>query len=418
MLGRQNMTYSWNAKIQKDDYLSSLATKDLLNNSVFKIAKNNKLAVPNKLPSVKKTYFDPLKLYSNFMFLGVRGQEEYGCVEEHTQCLYDKTQKNYGMKETIYSLPGQKKSDSENSNAPVIDDFNIIKKINLKKCNKYLFEKEVNLFRRIKSPFIAKLKRAFMDGDDEKNIYKDPIVMIIELLEKSKIVKKGFMLRDFWLGHDGYLLLTDIDIGFLDDSEGKALMEPYTAPELLEKGDKHKDHKTANWWVLGAITYQLLTGKVPEIGNDNSLDFTGAKVSDNAKQFVTNLLHLDPTKRFGKDGIRSVKNHAFFGKKFDWQSIYKKTITPPVVPKFDKTARFVCYKNPKNPENFYTSKELQEKCKLHGKEDSSELQNFDSKHQGEILEEPKKENNLEENFQVDEEAKEESENIINDTLNE
>uniref|UniRef100_A0A915D3I1 Uncharacterized protein n=1 Tax=Ditylenchus dipsaci TaxID=166011 RepID=A0A915D3I1_9BILA len=126
-----------------------------------KLILNNKSAVTNDLT----TKFDPIKLRYHYMFLGQRGPEEYGCVKGHTLNIYDLTQQIYGRKNTWFLLPKQKKNNQpKNSRTVFIEDFNIIKLIDLKKCDRDVFEKEVTALRQIQSPFVARLKHAFLNG--------------------------------------------------------------------------------------------------------------------------------------------------------------------------------------------------------------------------------------------------------------
>ena len=54
----------------------------------------------------------------------------------------------------------------------------------------------------------------------------------------------------------------------------------------------------------------------------------------NAKSLVKHLLEIDLTKRYGnlKGGVNDIKSHRFF-KGYDFESLLKKAISPPYVPK-------------------------------------------------------------------------------------
>lgn len=79
----------------------------------------------------------------------------------------------------------------------------------------------------------------------------------------------------------------------------------YMAPEIL-KGKGYG--KEVDWWALGALIYEMLTGKclftgptTPDIHNNilyGSIPFPDL-MSKNAMSLIINLLKKDPTKRLG-----------------------------------------------------------------------------------------------------------------------
>lgn len=57
------------------------------------------------------------------------------------------------------------------------------------------------------------------------------------------------------------------------------------------------------------------------------------RMSGDAKDLISKLLELEPTKRLGSGsrGIQEIKDHAFF-KDVNWRDVVDKRITPPFIP--------------------------------------------------------------------------------------
>ena len=96
------------------------------------------------------------------------------------------------------------------------------------------------------------------------------------------------------------------------------------APEII-KGEAHTP--SVDWWSLGVITYEFLTGKPPF--NCDSVDQVfekilkrdfrwptmesdGIEFTDEAKDFIDRLLNPNPKLRLGYNGIDDIKKHPFF----------------------------------------------------------------------------------------------------------
>lgn len=107
----------------------------------------------------------------------------------------------------------------------------------------------------------------------------------------------------------------------------------YIAPEMLtSKGY----NMTVDWYLLGVLFYEMLTGKPPYYYDNVIYDgFDNVKlsipnyISESAKKLIISLLEKDPNKRLGalKD-IEDIKNHVFF-KGIDWDKVKNKQYKPP-----------------------------------------------------------------------------------------
>ncbi|KAL0221865.1 hypothetical protein RCL1_001719 [Eukaryota sp. TZLM3-RCL] len=111
----------------------------------------------------------------------------------------------------------------------------------------------------------------------------------------------------------------------------------YCAPELFT-GKGHD--RMVDWWSLGVLTFELITGSVPFAGDDpneltreilarNILWPEDIEFSTEAKNFVDNLLVLEPNKRLGHGSISEIKNHPFLAG-INWETIL--TTPGPFIP--------------------------------------------------------------------------------------
>lgn len=102
----------------------------------------------------------------------------------------------------------------------------------------------------------------------------------------------------------------------------------YLSPEII-LGCGH-DYR-ADWWSLGVLTFELLTGTRPfhadtvEQIHDNIVERSfkwpdQPQISTKAKQFVESLLIIDVKQRLGANGCEEVQQHRFL-KGIDWNEI-------------------------------------------------------------------------------------------------
>lgn len=121
----------------------------------------------------------------------------------------------------------------------------------------------------------------------------------------------------------------------------------YLAPELL-MGRGYT--KTVDWWTLGVLLYEMLTGLPPYYDENTNemyrkilqepLTFPGELVPSSARDLLSKLLNRDPTQRLGANGAAEIKAHPFFTA-VDWRKLlqrkYEPAFKPNVVSNADKT---------------------------------------------------------------------------------
>jgi serum/glucocorticoid-regulated kinase 2 len=107
----------------------------------------------------------------------------------------------------------------------------------------------------------------------------------------------------------------------------------YLAPELL-LGQGYT--KTVDWWTLGVLLYEMLTG-LPPFYDENTNEMYKKILQDplqfqpdidpHARSLLIRLLDRDPAKRLGANGAAEIKSHRFF-ESIDWRKLLQKKIQP------------------------------------------------------------------------------------------
>jgi serum/glucocorticoid-regulated kinase 2 len=113
----------------------------------------------------------------------------------------------------------------------------------------------------------------------------------------------------------------------------------YLAPELLTGAGYTK---SVDWWTLGVLLYEMLTGLPPfydENTNDmyrkiltEPLHFPGPEiVPPAARDLLTRLLDRNAEKRLGAKGAAEIKAHYFFHS-IDWRKLLERKYEPSFKP--------------------------------------------------------------------------------------
>ena len=232
---------------------------------------------------------------------------------------------------------------------------------------------ERDLMVKINSPFIVNIKSAFQDasklyivsefmqgGDmffhlhdgkivtfnnDKAKFYIMELVLALESLHKNNMVYRDLKPENILLDAKGHVKLTDFGLSkILENEEDKAFTicgtPQYLAPEVIKK--KGYD-KAVDWWSLGCVMFEMLTGKIPfPIKRGVKLNMTiyeqgvnyPSILTKSAKDLIQKLLILNPNERLGSgpNGSENVKNHPYF-KGVIWKDVLQKKIKPPFIPK-------------------------------------------------------------------------------------
>jgi ribosomal protein S6 kinase alpha-5 len=186
--------------------------------------------------------------------------------------------------------------------------------------------------------------------EDEARIYIGEIVVALEKLHSLGIVYRDLKLENLLLDRDGHIVLTDFGLSKVihpDQNNGRTFSYcgtvEYMPPEIVSSQKQGHDH-TADWWSLGVLLYELVTGCSPYMKSDNDTSKEISKriihssphyhsfLSPECCTLMKLLMEKSPLKRLGAKGAHEVKNHPWF-KPLSWEKLYKREYPSPFVPK-------------------------------------------------------------------------------------
>lgn len=204
----------------------------------------------------------------DFEVLGLLGEGSFGEV-------YLVREQRSGQK---YALKGMKKG-----------------RVLAQKMTKYAVT-ERNVLCRVQSPFIVGLHSAFQNSDSlfllldycpggdlsyylarekrftehKARLYVCELVLALEELHRHNIIYRDLKPSNIVLTSEGHVQLTDFGLakeGVSDNNAARSFCGSmgYLAPEML----KRQGHgKAADWYMLGTLLYELLTGCIPYFSPD------------------------------------------------------------------------------------------------------------------------------------------------------
>ncbi|OBT56011.1 hypothetical protein VE04_03031 [Pseudogymnoascus sp. 24MN13] len=221
-----------------------------------------------------------------------------------------------------------------------------------------------SLYSRIEHPFIASLKFAFKsskglsllsglaDGGhlfshlqrqrrfdvDVARLYAAELVCVLEYLHGKGIILASLKPENILLDSYGHASLCSPGLFGLELKDSDHIMPgtpEYPAPEVVLGQETSRE---VDWWSLGIILYEMLTGLPPFYhaeADERERRIIGEplpqlpnSLSPTARDILVGLLHKDPKKRLGANGSSEVKAHAFF---HDFSESNPINATPPQV---------------------------------------------------------------------------------------
>jgi serine/threonine protein kinase len=174
--------------------------------------------------------------------------------------------------------------------------------------------------------------------------YGTEIILGIQYLHSIGVVYRHIKLDNLMLDERGHIKI--IDFGFckqgiyFGDTTRTFCGDPYyMAPEVLEDNEYGR---AVDWWGVGVVMFDMMCGRLPFDSRDRQVLFElilvgelkfPARLSLESKSLLGGLLQKDPSKRLGggEGDAEEVKSHVFF-ETINWDDVYNKRITPPLVP--------------------------------------------------------------------------------------
>uniref|UniRef100_A0A3Q1JH24 Uncharacterized protein n=1 Tax=Anabas testudineus TaxID=64144 RepID=A0A3Q1JH24_ANATE len=149
------------------------------------------------------------------------------------------------------------------------------------------------------------------------------MVTALDSLHQEGIICRDLNPNNILLDHQGHVQITyfcswsDVE----DCCDKEAIANMYCAPEV---GGISEETAACDWWSLGAILFELLTGMSllrchpAGIGRHTALNIPES-VSEEARSLLEQLLQYNPMERLGAGvgGVDDIKSHPFFAR-VDW----------------------------------------------------------------------------------------------------
>ena len=190
-------------------------------------------------------------------------------------------------------------------------------------------------------------------GEERAAFYAAQCVGIVGWLHARRVLYRDLKAENLLLDEAGYLVLIDLGFAKLVDADGGRAMTlcgtpEYMAPEVID-GPSHG--AACDWWSLGVLTFEMLTGSTPFIGFDEETTYARIlsdeppiwplihtaccspfRASADARVFVEQLLQREEANRLGAapGGTDAVSGHQWFANaEWDWGALRARSMPPP-----------------------------------------------------------------------------------------
>lgn len=188
------------------------------------------------------------------------------------------------------------------------------------------------------------LQRDKMFSEERARFYTAELLCALEHLHRYNVVYRDLKPENILLDHSGHACLSDFGLckeNVCQDDTTNTFCgtSEYLAPEVVSQ---QPYGRAVDWWSLGILLYELLTGWPPFYSDNTNILYRKiltakirypSSMSAEAKDLITRLLDREPTTRLGAgpSDVQEIKTHKFF-KSIDWEKLAKKQVSPPFKP--------------------------------------------------------------------------------------
>ena len=233
---------------------------------------------------------------------------------------------------------------------------------------------ERTVLAQIDNPFIVPLKfsfqspeklyfvLAFINGGElfhhlqregkfdlnRSRFYTAELLCALECLHQHDVIYRDLKPENILLDYTGHIALCDFGLCKLNMAGQERTntfcgTPEYLAPELLLAQGYTK---VVDWWTLGVLFYEMLTG-LPPFFDENTNDMYRKILQEplrfpddmdrEARSLLIGLLDRNPETRLGVHGAAEIKAHPFFAQ-IDWQRLMAKKYAAPFKPAVENAA--------------------------------------------------------------------------------
>jgi len=176
---------------------------------------------------------------------------------------------------------------------------------------------------------------------ERARFYAAEVTLAMEHLHNNGIIYRDLKPENILVDNEGHLKITDFGLAKEGIEGNNARTDTfcgtpeYLAPEIIDGGSYTK---AVDWWSLGSLIYEMLTGLPPFYDTDVQVMYTNkmtkileipSNMDQSARDIISRFLDKNPETRLKT--ADDVKKHPFFGG-IDWQGLMNKTVNPPYIP--------------------------------------------------------------------------------------